>query len=266
MSLGLSGFRVRWWSLRGLATQRFTAIGMLVVLVPTLLGLQASGVPVIDTGAREGAGAAIAGVRVDDDPLLALPGVQPTPEAWVTPESDPTDALSLDEGGTSTATVGGRSVEASVSSQSASATRTTGSSQFLSAPSSESGWSPVEGRAAKRTAAAGSVRFGVTIPYGPLDRSRTSSTETLLGCAPQYMLYYSGIGDLRPDVDKLEAIVQAGAMPVVTFEPWDYRSGVDQPQYATRRIADGQFDAQFGDWAKDLAAWGAPCICDSLMK
>ncbi len=49
-----------------------------------------------------------------------------------------------------------------------------------------------------------------------------------------------------------------GALPVLTWEPWDTTAGVDQPRYALRQIAGGAFDAYVTRWARQVRAFGQP--------
>lgn len=53
----------------------------------------------------------------------------------------------------------------------------------------------------------------------------------------------------------LEAIAAAGALPEITWEPWDPRAGVGQPRYALSRIVAGDFDDYIRGWAHDAAAY-----------
>ncbi len=62
-----------------------------------------------------------------------------------------------------------------------------------------------------------------------------------------------------------ERIANRGAMPVISWEPWNsaQESTVDQkrseqPEYALARIVAGDFDAYIDDWAENLADWGHP--------
>jgi len=45
-------------------------------------------------------------------------------------------------------------------------------------------------------------------------------------------------------------------MPLVTWEPWRFGAGLDQPGYALREILDGRHDAYVRDWARAAAGWG----------
>lgn len=49
-----------------------------------------------------------------------------------------------------------------------------------------------------------------------------------------------------------------GSIPMVTWEPWDYRNGVNQPDYQLSDIYRGTYDAYITKWAQDSKAWGYP--------
>jgi beta-mannanase len=49
-----------------------------------------------------------------------------------------------------------------------------------------------------------------------------------------------------------------GAIPLVTWEPWLYTAGVNQPKYALRNIINGNFDPYIRTWATASKAWGHP--------
>ena len=52
-----------------------------------------------------------------------------------------------------------------------------------------------------------------------------------------------------------DAINRRGAVPLISWEPWDsWRGGADQPEYALRRIAAGDHDALIDRWAAAMAA------------
>jgi beta-mannanase len=51
-------------------------------------------------------------------------------------------------------------------------------------------------------------------------------------------------------------IVQSGAMPEITWEPWDPDNGVNQPAYSLAAIAAGNYDSYILRWAQEIKAWG----------
>ena len=59
----------------------------------------------------------------------------------------------------------------------------------------------------------------------------------------------------------MEVVNQRGAVPLISWEPWDsWRGGVEQPAYALRRIAAGDHDALIDRWAAAVAGYGHPVM------
>lgn len=61
-----------------------------------------------------------------------------------------------------------------------------------------------------------------------------------------------------PDLQLIRGVTARGAFPLITWEPWDYTRGVDQPAYSLAHIVRGEFDAYLDRWADDLALLGTP--------
>lgn len=113
--------------------------------------------------------------------------------------------------------------------------------------------------AATASAASPAVRpvpFGVTVPWGPLDRAALAARVAVWGSAPRYLLWYASFRE-EPDVAKLAAVAATGAVPVLTWEPWD-PSARNQKRYALARFLAGDFDAYVRRWGDALAAYGGP--------
>lgn len=51
-----------------------------------------------------------------------------------------------------------------------------------------------------------------------------------------------------------------GATPMLTWEPWDYSAGVNQPAYRLSAITAGTHDALIRRWAAQITAWGRPLM------
>lgn len=51
-----------------------------------------------------------------------------------------------------------------------------------------------------------------------------------------------------------------GATTLVTWEPWAWGSGLNQPAYASARIAAGDFDGYLWSWGTAMASWGKPVM------
>ncbi|MEE4025377.1 glycosyl hydrolase [Gordonia sp. PKS22-38] len=97
------------------------------------------------------------------------------------------------------------------------------------------------------------------IPASDTSPSPIDQLAALAGAAPAYLHRFAAIGDSAPTTD-LDAIVDAGATPLLTLEPWRPDGGIVQPRYTLSRIAAGDFDADFRRWAAQLAEWGRPVL------
>jgi hypothetical protein len=68
----------------------------------------------------------------------------------------------------------------------------------------------------------------------------------------------------RFDKTALDSVRRHGAIPVLTWEPWDARKGFDetkglrQPQFALRKIIEGKHDDYIIGFANDARNWGHP--------
>jgi hypothetical protein len=58
----------------------------------------------------------------------------------------------------------------------------------------------------------------------------------------------------------VEAISATGAIPEITWEPWDYQLGVHQDTYSLTSISDGRVDTYIQRWAQAAAAWKGPLL------
>lgn len=56
----------------------------------------------------------------------------------------------------------------------------------------------------------------------------------------------------------VERIGQLGALPAITWEPWHPAEGPEQPRYALKRIAAGDYDGYIREWARAAASFGQP--------
>ncbi|MDP9352848.1 MAG: carboxypeptidase regulatory-like domain-containing protein [Chloroflexota bacterium] len=109
--------------------------------------------------------------------------------------------------------------------------------------------------------AAPGLALGAFVTGGPWDPAKLDEFSSVVGTRPSVVMWYQdwaheGIREFDPV--KMNAVTSRGAMPMVTWEPWDYTGGSDQPAYALRTIVGGQHDAYIRQWARDAAAWGQP--------
>jgi beta-mannanase len=62
------------------------------------------------------------------------------------------------------------------------------------------------------------------------------------------------------DVSLLQSVVDHGALPMLTWEPWDHTGGPVQPAFQPARIRDGAFDPYVRSAAAILASYGGPLL------
>jgi beta-mannanase len=105
------------------------------------------------------------------------------------------------------------------------------------------------------------IALGAYISGAPDDPAKIDQFTSLVGVAPATVMWYQdwahpGIREFS--ATKMNAVVARNAMPMVTWEPWDYTAGVSQPAYALSNIIAGTYDAYISAWARAAAAWGKP--------
>ncbi len=105
------------------------------------------------------------------------------------------------------------------------------------------------------------MALGAYISGAPWHPAKIDEFSTTAGTPPSVVMWYQdwahrGIKEF--DRNKMDAVVSRGAMPMVTWEPWDYTKGVDQPQYALKTIVSGKHDRYIRQWARDAKTWGKP--------
>ncbi len=85
--------------------------------------------------------------------------------------------------------------------------------------------------------------------------------EATIGRTPDIIQLSIGweLDDFDPSV--LTRITDRGALPSISWEPWDFRPDIaDQPDYALARILDGEYDDYIDEWANGLASTEQPVI------
>ncbi|MGI8857439.1 MAG: glycoside hydrolase family 26 protein [Thermomicrobiales bacterium] len=105
------------------------------------------------------------------------------------------------------------------------------------------------------------ITLGAWIPGAPGDPTQIDQFAALVGASPAVVTWYQdwahpGGRDFDPVA--MNAVVARKAMPLVTWEPWDYTAAVAQPAYSLQQIIAGTYDAYIHQWACGAAAWGKP--------
>ena len=104
-----------------------------------------------------------------------------------------------------------------------------------------------------------SLRFGVGTPGGPLASAELDEVTALAGEAPTIVLAYKDFHQ-APPIAELDAARARGADTLLTWEPWAWGGGRDQPAYALDRVTAGDFDPYLRRWGHSLADWGHPVL------
>jgi beta-mannanase len=97
----------------------------------------------------------------------------------------------------------------------------------------------------------------VSTPGGLGANAELDAVAALVGEAPSIVLSYADFGQPAP-IAGLQSVAARGATALVTWEPWRWGGGVDQPAYSNERVAAGDFDPYLREWGTALAAWGGP--------
>ena len=103
------------------------------------------------------------------------------------------------------------------------------------------------------------LRFGVATAGGPLAGSELDDVTSIAGEIPSIVMSYKDFLQ-APPIAEMDAVRSRGATPLVTWEPWAWGGGVEQPAYALNRITAGAFDGTISQWGQSLAAWGKPVM------
>ncbi|MFG2044567.1 glycoside hydrolase family 26 protein [Dactylosporangium sp. NPDC048998] len=110
----------------------------------------------------------------------------------------------------------------------------------------------------------GTAFFGIFTEKGPGDLTDYNGFVQAAGKSPQVMMFASGWAAQKHfDRQPFDRIVNRGMLPMLGWEPWDYRAESKQdqdrgtqPDFRLARITGGDYDAYITEWArgiKDLA-------------
>jgi beta-mannanase len=100
-----------------------------------------------------------------------------------------------------------------------------------------------------------SVLFGVSTPSGPYNLAEVDQFEADAGKRVGLIMYFQGWPYDPFRTDLANGVAARGAIPEITWEPWDYTLGLNQPDYSLARIIDGTHDpyiTAFAQSAKDF--------------
>lgn len=105
------------------------------------------------------------------------------------------------------------------------------------------------------------IVLGAYIAGAPGDPAKIDEFAKMVGASPTLVMWYQdwareNMMDFNPTL--MNAATARGAIPVVTWEPWDATQGPSQPAYALRTIIAGNYDDYIRQWAHEAHIWGKP--------
>lgn len=87
------------------------------------------------------------------------------------------------------------------------------------------------------------LRSGVATAGAPLAAAELDEVSQLAGESPSLVMFYKDFLQ-APPLAEMDAVSARGAVPLITWEPWAWGGGLEQPAYSLDRITAGDFDAR----------------------
>ncbi|MEU8923832.1 glycosyl hydrolase [Kitasatospora sp. NPDC048545] len=112
---------------------------------------------------------------------------------------------------------------------------------------------------------AGGAFTGIMTKPGPYDLGPLDEFTAAVKHQPNVLEFSVGWWDRKFDRRVFDTVAERGIMPMVAWEPWDYRKEAkedklrgEQPEYALSNIIDGRFDDYIKTWAEGVKGLGYP--------
>ncbi|MFJ2575682.1 glycoside hydrolase family 26 protein [Kitasatospora aureofaciens] len=112
---------------------------------------------------------------------------------------------------------------------------------------------------------AGGAFTGIMTKTGPYDLGPLDEFTAAVKHQPNVLEFSVGWWDRKFDRRVFDTVAERGIMPMVAWEPWDYRKESkddklrgEQPEYALSNIIDGKFDDYIKAWAEGIKGLGYP--------
>jgi hypothetical protein len=104
-------------------------------------------------------------------------------------------------------------------------------------------------------AATEGIAVGAFAPSLPWSFRDIDDFSNLVGRRPAIIHWFQ---DWAMDfsAEYLDNAVDRGGAPLVTWEPWQFGRGPEQPDYSLKAIIEGKHDPYIHRWAQAAAAWG----------
>ncbi len=102
------------------------------------------------------------------------------------------------------------------------------------------------------------IALGAYVSGAPDNATLLDQFTAMVGVAPSVVMWYQDWAHSGFDATRMNTVASRGLMPMVTWEPWDYTLGTNQPAYSLAAITSGTYDAYVQQWAQAAKAWGKP--------
>ena len=102
------------------------------------------------------------------------------------------------------------------------------------------------------------IALGAYISGAPDNSLALDQFTSMVGVAPSVVMWYQDWAHSSFDVTRMNTVASRGLMPMVTWEPWDYTLGTNQPAYTLSAIISGTYDGYIQQWAQAAKDWGKP--------
>ncbi len=106
------------------------------------------------------------------------------------------------------------------------------------------------------------IYWGVHVPGWLNNLSAVTAFEQDAHKAVSIVMWYQGWGlnDGSQNFEPawMDNVRNHGSIPMISWEPWNYTQGANQPAFSLANIIAGRFDAYIAQWALASKAWGHP--------
>ena len=111
-------------------------------------------------------------------------------------------------------------------------------------------------------AATSLLYYGVHVPGRLNTLSAVTAFENDAQKSASIVMWYQGSGTQDKsrnfETSWMNNVRNHGSIPLVSWEPWNYTLGTNQPAYSLQNIINGNFDAYITKWAQASKSWGHP--------
>lgn len=100
------------------------------------------------------------------------------------------------------------------------------------------------------------LRLGLALSEGPTGEALVDIARAV-DETPGIVLFFKDF-EQEPPLHELDVVAALGAEPVISWEPWVWGGGVEQPDFRLSEITSGRYDDYLTSWGTQLATWGKP--------